>query len=307
VGDAGAGAQRWRVPVILRYPAGGALRRGACGSPAPTPSPTSAAARFPPGSCQRRRSGYYRWRVPDEMRDALLAARTQLSVRERIGPGREPHRAAARRCRARRPVHADDRQMAGDPEPEVLRAAMEAFDENRIALTTPRSAAALEAWVRTTFDPALRRLGWAPRPGEAPGVSEPRALLLRLLGDAGRSEPVLAYAESLAAVYRRSPSSVPPSLVDPGSCSPRGAATARCSTTTQRHFETAAIPSQRGSLPGRTRLVPRSHAAGGGTRLLVERPAAAAGDAGDPVGDVGDRARPARTTRRRRQRVTPMQ
>jgi alanyl aminopeptidase len=123
---------------------------------------------------------------------------------------------------------------------------MEAFDENRIALTTPRSAAALEAWVRTTFDPALRRLGWAPRPGEAPGVSETRALLLRLLGDAGRSEPVLAYAESLAAVYRRSPSSVPPSLVDPVIVLAARRGDRAMFDDYKRHFETAAIPSQRG-------------------------------------------------------------
>ncbi|MGH7742478.1 MAG: ERAP1-like C-terminal domain-containing protein, partial [Candidatus Eiseniibacteriota bacterium] len=175
----------------------------------------------------------------------IAAARSQLSERERIDV------ISNLTAQLRAGAEPGDRYlqmvatMAEDPEPEVLRADMESLDETRIPLTTEQSTGAFRAYVRTSFDPALHQLGLVPRSGELPGASESRALLLRLLGDAGQSAPILAYAESLSVVYRKSPTAVPPSLVDAVMvlAARRGD---RALFDDYRHrFETASIPSDR--------------------------------------------------------------
>jgi alanyl aminopeptidase len=248
VGEAPAPAPRWRVPVILRYPAGGKLRTLRVWlTRADTVADLGTAALpawvMPNGGA----SGYYRWRVPDGMRTALTgAARGSLSERERMDV------IFNLTAQLRAGAEHGDRHlqmiatMADDAEPEVLRADLESLDETRIALTTPRSSAALAAWVRATFDPPLRRLGMAPKPGELPGASASRALLLRLLGDAGGSAPVLAYAESLSRGYRAAPTSVPPSLVDVGIVLAARRGDRAMFEDYRRHFETATLPSDRG-------------------------------------------------------------
>jgi alanyl aminopeptidase len=70
-------------------------------------------------------------------------------------------------------------------------------------------------------------------------------MLLRLLGDAGRSAPVLAFAESLGAVYRRSPASVPPSLVDAVMVLAARRGDRAMFDDCRRKFETASIPGDR--------------------------------------------------------------
>ena len=247
VGEAGGDAPIWRIPVILRYPAGGSLRTlrvwltgadtvadlGVASSPAWI-MPNAGA------------SGYYRWRVPEGMKDALIgAARTQLNERERIDV------ISNLTAQLRAGAEHGDRylqmvaNMADDPEPEVLRADMESIDESRVPLTTDRSAKSFEAYVRTSFDPAMRRLGFAPRSGELPGASEARALLLRLLGDDGQSAPVFAFAESLGAAYRKSPASVPPSLVDAVMVLAARHGNQAMYDDYRQHFETATVPSDR--------------------------------------------------------------
>src|SRR5262249_46674810 len=85
-----------------------------------------------------------------------------------------------------------------------------------------------------------------PRPGELPGASTSRGLLMRTLGDAGGSAPVLAYAESLSQAYRKSPTSVPPSLVDPSIVLGARRGDAAAFEDYRRHFENATIPTDRG-------------------------------------------------------------
>jgi alanyl aminopeptidase len=247
VGEAGANEPRWRIPVTLRYPAGGSLRTVRIWlTGADTVADLGVAS--PPAWIMPNAgaSGYYRWRVPEAMNEALLgAARAQLNERERIDV--IANLTAQLRAGAE---HGDQylqmvTNMASDPEPEVLRADMESLDETRVPLTSPRSATAFQAYVRTSFEPVLHRLGLTPRAGELPGTSESRALLLRLLGDAGKSPRVLAFAESMSVAYRKSPTSVPPSLIDAVMvlATRRGD---RAMFDDYRHrFETATVPSDR--------------------------------------------------------------
>ena len=248
VGEAPGQTPLWRIPVSLRYPAGDKLRTLRVWLTRPDTVADLGAAAMPAWVMPNAgASGYYRWRVPEGMRDALTgAARGSLTARERMDV------IFNLTAQLRAGGEHGDRHlqmiatMSGDPEPEVLRADMEALDETRIALTTPTSSAAFAAWVRTTFDPPLRRLGLVPRPGERPGVSTSRALLLRVLGDAGGSTQVLAYAESLSRGYRNSPTSVPPSLVDVGIVLGARRGDRAMFEDYRRRFETATLPSDRG-------------------------------------------------------------
>ena len=246
VGEAPAEPQLWRIPVILRYPVGKDLRTLRVWLTQPDTTADLGVAAMPAWIMPNAgASGYYRWRVPESMRDALIAARGSLSERERmdvIFNLTAQLRAGAEHGERYLQMIA---ALADDPEPEVLHADMESLDDSRIALTTPRSAPAFAAFVRTTFEPPLRRVGLAPRRDELPGASSVRALLLRLLGDAGQSPWVLAYAESLSQVYRKSPTSVPSSLVDQAIVLGARRGDAATFDDYRRRFETARVPSDR--------------------------------------------------------------
>jgi alanyl aminopeptidase len=238
--------QLWRIPVILRYPAGKELRTLRVWlTKADTTADLKVAAMPAWIMPNAGASGYYRWQLPENMRDALIAARGRLSDRERmdlIFNITAQLRAGAE--------HGDRylqmiASLADDPEPEVLRADMESLDDSRIALTTPRSADAFATFVRRTFEPPLRRMGLVPMRDELPSISTSRAFLLRLLGDAGKSSWVLAYAESLSQVYRKSPKSVPPSLIDQSIVLGARRADAATFEDYRHRFETATLPSDR--------------------------------------------------------------
>ncbi len=246
VGDAPAETQLWRIPVILRYPVGREVRTLRVWLTRPDTTVELGVTAMPAWIMPNAgASGYYRWRVPESMRDALIAARGSLSERERMDLifnfTAQLHAGAEHGERYLQMIAA----LADDPEPEVLRADMESLDDSRIALTTARSATAFATYVRATFEPPLRRIGLAPRRDELPGVSSSRALLLRLLGDAGQSSWVLAYAESLSQVYRKSPTSVPPSLVDQAIVLGARRADAATFEDYRHRFETARVPSDR--------------------------------------------------------------
>ena len=247
VGEAPAETSLWKIPVILRYPDRGTLRTLRVWLTRPDTVADLGTAALPAWVMPNAgASGYYRWRVPEGMKDALIgAARASLDERERMD--------VIFNLTAQLLAGAEhgDRHlqmvatMADDPGPEVLRADMEALDETRIALTTPRSSAAFAAYVRASFEPALRRVGLAPKPGEPPGVSISRAYLLRLLGDAGGSPWVMSYAESLSRAYRSSPTSVPPSLVDPAIVLGARRGDTATFDDYRRRFETATVPGDR--------------------------------------------------------------
>jgi len=246
VGDAPAEPQLWRIPVILRYPVGKELRTLRAWLTGPDTTVDLGVAAIPAWIMPNAgASGYYRWQVPEGMRDALIAARGSLSERERmdlIFNLTAQLRAGAEHGERYLQMIA---ALADDREPEVLRADMESLDDSRIALTTPGSAAAFATFVRTTFEPALRRMGLVPRKDELPGVPSSRALLLRLLGDAWQSTWVLAYAESLSRVYRKSPTAVPASLVDQSIVLGARRADAATFADYRHRFETASLPSDR--------------------------------------------------------------
>jgi len=248
VGDAGNDPTRWRIPVVLNYPLNGKLTEKRVWLTSADTVIDLGGTSLPPWIMPNAgANGYYRWRVPDDMREAMIAASPNLlSERERIDMVENLTAQLRAGYEPGDRFLAMEAMMARDHEPEVVRADMECLDETRTPLTTPRSAATFQAYVRAAFDPALRRFGWAPRAGELPGASVTRALLLRLLGDAGQSRTVFSYAESLGAAYRKSPASVPPSLVDAVMVLAARHGDRPMFDDYRQHFESAKVPSDRG-------------------------------------------------------------
>jgi hypothetical protein len=239
-------SERWRVPAILRYPAPGGPRSKRVWLTARDTVVDLGVATTPAWiEPNAGGSGYYRWSVPGTMLDSLAAARTTLTPRERIDltanvtallrggqvPGDQYLQLMAR--------------LADDPSPEVTRGTVEVLNETRIPLTTPRAEDAMAAYLRTTFEPALRRFGMEPQPGEPVGVSLMRPALLRLLADGGHDARVVAYAESLGRDFRRDPGSIPPSLVETGIVVGAMRGDRAQFDDYRRRFETTRVPAER--------------------------------------------------------------
>jgi cytosol alanyl aminopeptidase len=207
----------WKIPVILRYPAGGQIRTQRAWLTTPQ-TLVRLETKSPPDwiAANAGAGGYYRWEVPEPMFDRLVAARESLTPGERIDLISDMT-AMLRAGHVRGDRYLQLLQPFGtDPSPEVLRAVIEALNDTRVSLTTKNSEAAFNAYLGQTLEPAVDRFGMKPKAGEALGATMMRPTLLRLLANATSDARVLDYAEELGRSYRRDPRSVPPSLVETG-------------------------------------------------------------------------------------------
>ena len=245
-GTAPGEPQRWRIPVMLRYPDGAQLRTlrvwlagadtvadlGMAGTPAWI-MPNAGA------------SGYYRWRVSDPMLQAMVEARGRLTTSERV----DLIQNLAGQLRAG--FMPGDRflafmsDLADDPAPEVVSAALEVLNASNIPLSTPKSESIMAAYLRVAFDPALQRFGMKPRDGELESVTLMRPALLYLLAQAGRNTTILAYAETLSSSYRRDPTSIAPSMVEPAIALGAVRGDRALFDEYRRRFETTRVPLER--------------------------------------------------------------
>jgi alanyl aminopeptidase len=207
-------AQTWSVPVSLRIGDGAgsrvqtvlldeAAREVALGSAEP-------AWVFPAADG----AGYYRWDMPAADLDDLAAhAATRLGPAERIAflgnlaalldAGRVD---GARYLKVLAPFGADR-------EPEVLEAALAGLEKLQLPFLDETTRAGFAAYVRTTFGPALDRVGLTPPPDEPAGVTSLRPDLLRALGIHGGDERVRRFAAEGARSLLRGETTVPSSLV----------------------------------------------------------------------------------------------
>ena len=238
-----ADTTNWRIPVILRYPAGSEVRTLRVWL---TRADTVADLGATPAWIEPNAgaSGYYRWSVPDPMLDALVGARRRLTARERIDL------IANLQSGLRAGLVRGDRflalmaQLSDEPSPEVTRAAIDALNDTRVPLATPASEAAYAGWVRGVLQPELHRFGMEPAARESLGVSLMRPALLRLLAAEGDTA-VIRYAERLGAAYRRDHASVPPSLVEVGIVVGAYRGDRAQFEDYRRRFESTTIPNER--------------------------------------------------------------
>jgi len=93
------------------------------------------------------------------------------------------------------------RELATDPTPEVVEAIAAGLTFTSDRLVPDRGRASFEAWVTATFKPVASNLGWRVAPGEPGDRQRLRAVVLDILGGAGRDPTVLASARALAAAH----------------------------------------------------------------------------------------------------------
>jgi len=242
VGDAASDPAIWKIPVILRYPAGSGVqtkRVMLTERQKEVDLGTSAPAWIEPNAGA---SGYYRWNVSDAMLDTLV--RAPLSTRERIdlmlnlGALLRSGQLHGDRFLALLATFADD------SDPQVTSALISALNDARAPLSTPASRAALDHFIRVTLSPALERIGMRPAANEPLLTTLVRPKLLRMLANVGDTA-VLDYAEQLGQSYRKDPASVPPSLAETGIVVGAYRGDRALFDEYRRRFETTVVPIER--------------------------------------------------------------
>jgi alanyl aminopeptidase len=241
------GRALWRIPVTLKYEAGGRARTQDV-----LLADSVQTVRLEDGAIpawihpNAEEKGYYRWSVPDGMLAALAeGAEKSLSLRERIGfVGNLRALLAAGQVPGDRFL-ATLGGFARDPEPEVVAAVLEALTGVIHPFVMTETRGDFAAYVRSTFRPALERIGMEPRPGEPPTVSVLRPRLMQWLGDEGRDPRVLERGRALAAAYMKDPAAVDPSLHQAALELAALRGDAALLQTYQSRFEKAGTPTER--------------------------------------------------------------
>src|SRR5439155_18024453 len=246
-GAQAAGDPLWKIPVALTYSDGLAVQtkrfllseREATveleGDRAPIwVNPNAGAA------------GYYRWTLPSEAMQKLAQSAAEImSPAERVG-----YLGNLTALLDAGLLHGDEyvrllARFADDPSPEVLSALADGVDQVRRVFVTPELAEPFAVYVRQTLGPALGRLGLTRRPGEEAGVSLVRPELVHMLGDYGKDDRILAFADSLAKPYIAASGSVDPSLAGVALDLSALHADAALFAEYKRRFETARVPADR--------------------------------------------------------------
>jgi alanyl aminopeptidase len=242
-----APAQTWKIPVTLRYSAGGEVRTRSV----LLDRPAMTVALDGSGPVEWIHSnagekGYYRWDVGESMLERLAEHKGELDVRERMGAvmnaGGLLHAGV---------LHGDAYmrllgRFADDSDPQVVSAVVGELDVVQTTFVTPDLEEPFARFLRATLGPPLRRFGLVRRTGEEEAVSLLRPRLLGLLGDAGRDSAVLAFADSIADRCLSDPESVDGSIKGVAlRLSAMHGDAARFDTYRER-FETARAPTDRG-------------------------------------------------------------
>ena len=159
-------------------------------------------------------TGYYRWDVaPAMLRRMAESAPEILTPRERVAlPDNAQALLGAGRMDG--PTFLDIvSELAADPRPEVVDAALSHLGTVRMAFVTPDQEEAFAAFVRRTLEPARRRFGLEPVAGEAEAVALLRPDLVSWLGKYGHDPEVIAFAKEITRAYLDDRASVDPEVV----------------------------------------------------------------------------------------------
>jgi alanyl aminopeptidase len=218
VGSKGEAARTWNVPLCVRYGVGAATGR-ACTvleterAELPLPEAKSCPDWLYPNA---EGAGYYRSEVTGEaLRKLLMVADKRLSRSERVtllGDAAALVKAGAVSAGDALAVAA---RFAEDPDRQVLMAStemLEAVDERMMSETR---RADYRRFLRDTYGPRARRLGFTPRVGEDEDTRLMRPMLMYLAGRQGGDEKLVAEAKKLAGKWLQDRKAVSPDLVSP--------------------------------------------------------------------------------------------
>ena len=209
-----APAQLWQVPVTLKYSDGKSTRTAKVLLREPSQilsleSDGPLAWVIPDVDA----AGYYRWSVPPPMLVQLASSGAKsMNPSERIGfignLGALLDAGAVRGDDYLRAVA----HFGSDSDPMVLLSLPDALEEMKVAFIPDELSGVFAAYVRSTLQPALDRIGLDKKPGETDDVSLLRPKLMEWLGKYGQDSAVIAHATQLAKTYVENPAGVDPAL-----------------------------------------------------------------------------------------------
>ncbi len=207
-------ATTWRIPVGLKYEAGGQVktRNVLLTRASQDVVLDGTAVRWVHPNADE--GGYYRWTVPTPVLHAIAEGGDRtMSVRERVGfIGNAAALLDAGALRGDEYLRLMA-PFARDPEPEVVDAVIKSLGKVKTAFVTADLEAPFAAYVRQVLGPALERFGKARRDGEPEAVSLLRPQLLLWLGRDGNDPAVIEHASAVARAYMADPASADPSVV----------------------------------------------------------------------------------------------
>jgi len=197
-GKTATGAAVWRIPVVLSWPEGGAVRTQRVWlneDQRTVQLPFTAKPEWLLANGGAR--GYYIWGASPGMLYAIAADRKLLTVPERIGFVR--NLVALERAGL---VPVEDylpllREFRDDDEPLVIEATLDALTAIREPLVTPDVEPLFAGQVRQLLHPVADRIGTDAKTTELPAVTAMRPKLLLALGDLGADPEVRHWADAL--------------------------------------------------------------------------------------------------------------
>lgn len=245
-GTQAPGPARWEIPITIKLPAGSetATQNIFLTTPATTVRLNVAT---PPVWVHPNAfdDGYYRWKVPIEMLDAMARdSSTALEVRERIGFIENLSALLDAGALEGRDYLKTLSLFADDPDPGVIAALLGALNKVRVAFV-PQPDATFAQFVQTTLAPAVARWGWRKTAGEPETVSLLRPKLMGWLAEHGNDENVQWQAQELARAYLADASSVDPALAAVALRLAAMRGNAALFETYRQRFEAAKVPADR--------------------------------------------------------------
>ena len=205
-------AQRWSIPVTVRYSDGTTTRTKSILLDQPSETVTldgPVTWLFPHANA----AGYYRWTLDDASMAALAQrAPDVLEPRERIaflGNLGALFRSGE--------LHGDAYlehvgRFAHDPDAHVFEALMAELAQIRATFDSPELRPQFAAYVRKTLGPALARMGMTPKENESRSVTTLRGELIQWLAEYGNDEAVWQFVNEQLPKYLQDPASVHPTL-----------------------------------------------------------------------------------------------
>jgi aminopeptidase N len=102
--------------------------------------------------------------------------------------------------------------LSQDAEHGVVESYAPTLDYSNNFLLSGQEAGAFHAWVRSTFQPMLKKIGWTPAANESADIRSLRSDLIHLLGFSGEDPETIQQSTRLAQQYLADPNSVDPTI-----------------------------------------------------------------------------------------------
>lgn len=198
-------AQTWKVPVTVRFAAGGGQALLLEADPVRLEAAADVAWVLPDAGAR----GYYRWVVPSDQLDRMAGeASAELTPRER----------ASVLDNAAALLDADVidgdaylallETFASDFDPDVLSQVLDGVDKIGDSFVTDENRDQFAGYVRSLLQPIAERLGWQRVEGEIETTHILRRRVFTALGTYGRDADVRVLARQMAEAYLADPQSV---------------------------------------------------------------------------------------------------